>query len=96
MKLKVESEVSKEAHELALAVCNVVRAVKAAMADGFQAGTDLPLIITAAITQLPPAIEGLDKIIDEAKESPLALAKAVSLPVLDLVEDLLKKDEVVA
>ena len=62
MKIKVESEVTKEAHELALAICNVVRAVKISMKDGFQAGSDLPMIITAAITQLPPAIDGLDKL----------------------------------
>lgn len=94
-KLEIKQEVAKESYELALALANVARAVKVALADGFQAGQDLPVIITAAISELPKAIDGMDKIKLEAAE-PVLLAKSLSLPMFDLVQDLIKKNDVVA
>lgn len=91
-KVKVELEVSKEAHELAQGLVEMVKVVKEAMKDGFQVGQDLPAIITAAIAKLPPAIEGLDKLPEELKD-PGAFAKAMVVAASDLVEVFVKKEE---
>lgn len=67
--IKLEIEVPKELHEVNVAVLNVLKAVKTALADGWQIGQDLPIIVTAAIANLPPAIDGFEKIADEVKEN---------------------------
>lgn len=88
-KIKIEVEVSKEAHEVGVALLGVLKAVKLALADGFQVGQDLPVLITAAISELPKAIEGVDKLPEEAKQDTVAFIKALTLPVADMVEVLL-------
>lgn len=88
---KVEIEVTKEAHELGMAVANLVKAVKASLDDGFQVGTDIPAIVMVAFQELPKAIEGLDKLDDEAKAALKPFIMALVLPITDAVESLLKK-----
>ena len=92
-KVTVSVEVSKEAHELAQGVCEMVLAVKAAMADGWQTGQDVPVLITAALTTLAPAITGVEQLGDELKEDPAAFASAIALPVGEMVSALLKKED---
>ena len=80
--------VSKEAHELGEGLVGMAVAVKAALADGWQTGTDLPLVISAALTTLVPAVQGAELIPAEAGENPAAFAKAVALAVADGYEAL--------
>jgi len=89
--VKLEVEVSKEAHELGLALAKLTVAVKEALKDGFQVGQDVPAIVMTAFAELPKAIEGLDKLDDEAKASPKAFALALALPIGDAVDAILKK-----
>ncbi len=89
MELKVE--VPKESYELAQAVVAVVKSVKDALADGFQPGQDLPAVVIAAFGQLSGAVQGLDKLDDELKASPVGVAKALGLSIGDAIEALLKK-----
>jgi hypothetical protein len=91
--VKVEVEVPKEAHELAQGIANVVAAVKVALADGWQAGTDLPILMTAALVELVPAVQGVEHLDDEAKAHPAAFSKALALGVADALEAALKKAE---
>lgn len=88
---KVEVSVSKEAHELGMAVAALVVAVKKALADGFQPGMDIPAIVMTAFNELPKAIEGLDKLDDEAKSALKPFVLAFVLPVMDSIEEILKK-----
>ena len=84
-------EVTKEAHELGEALAKLVAATKQALADGFQPSSDLPAVVMTAFAELPKAIEGLDKMDDEAKGHVKAFGLALALPILDAVESVLKK-----
>lgn len=88
---KLEVEVSKEAHELGEAIAKLVIATKEALKDGFQVGQDVPAVVMTAFAELPKAIEGLDKLDDEAKAALKPFIMALTLPVMDAVESLLKK-----
>lgn len=90
--LKVEQEVLKESYELGEGLAKLVLAVKKALEDGFQPGQDLPVFVTAALTELPKMVDGLDKMGDEAKD-PVLMAKSLSLPLFDMVQGLLAKKE---
>ena len=83
MKVKVEVEVSKEAYELGTGAARIIKAVKNAVADGWQAGEDLPPIIASLFAEMA-AVEGVDKINEEMKEDPAAFAKAVALALSDV------------
>lgn len=76
-KVKVEIELPKEAYELAKGLGLFAAAVKKAMADGWQVGSDIPVIISSAVTDLVPALNGIDKLDDEAKADPIGLGQAV-------------------
>ena len=91
-KAKIEVEVAKECHELATGVCEIVKAVKVALADGWQIGTDLPVIVMATVAHLAPAVQGIDKMGEEWKEDPAAMIKGLSLPMADILTEILKKD----
>jgi len=77
-KLKVELEVSKEAYELAQGIDKFVGALQLALADGWQLGTDMPALLSAAFTDLVPAIQGVDQLGDELKEDKAAFVNALS------------------
>jgi hypothetical protein len=68
--IKKEVEVPKETSELADAIAEVAVATKKALADGFQLGQDVPAIVSSAIQNLLPAIQGFEKLDDEAKGAP--------------------------
>lgn len=88
---KLEVEVTKEAHELGAAIAKIVLATKEAMANGFKPGVDLPAVVMTAFQELPAAIDGIEKLPDEAKAHVKAFALALALPMLDTVESLMKK-----
>jgi hypothetical protein len=79
--VKVEVELPKQVSELADAVVAVVQATRLALKDGWQSGTDLPVILTTALAVLPKAVEGLDQLPAEVKgdKGKLVLALAVAL-----------------
>jgi len=79
-------QVSKEADELMVAIAAITKATKVALKDGFQAGQDIPAIVAVAFTQLLTAIDGIDKLPEEAKSELGALMRAASLGVVDVVE----------
>lgn len=91
-KVTLSVEVPKEAHELAQALVNVVKASKSALKDGFQAGQDLPAILVAAVAQLPVALDGVQKLPEEAKVDPVAFSQAFVLAAAEIVAELLKKE----
>jgi hypothetical protein len=80
---KIEISVPKESYELAKGIQAVVEAVVVAVKDGFQPGQDIPAIVVAAVSALPAAVDGIDKLSDEAKD-PVAFAKAFALVGFDI------------
>ena len=96
MKVKVEVEVSKEAHELMVGLAAVVAAVKLSLADGFQPGSDLPAIVLSAVASLPVAIAGIEQLPAEVTTESPEFVKAVSVGVGEIVASLLKAPAVAA
>lgn len=89
--MQINVEVSKEAHELGQGLVKFASAVKLALADGWQVGQDIPVLITAAIAGLVPALQGADKIPLEIKEDLEAFIRGVGLSAIDLAFLFLKK-----
>lgn len=75
-KVKVELECSKETYELGKGLADFVAAVKTALADGWQLGTDIPVVVSAALATLVPAIDGVTKVKDELAEDKKAFVNA--------------------
>jgi hypothetical protein len=85
-------EVMKEADELVQALVSIVKAVKTALKDGFQPGADLPAIIVSAVASLPSALEGVQKLPEEAKADPVAFTQAFVLGGGEITAIVLKKE----
>jgi hypothetical protein len=85
-KVSVSVEVSKEMHELVKGLANIVRAAKLSLKDGFQPGQDLPLVLVAAVSELPVMVAGLDQLPSEAKSETAAFIQAAVLGAGELVE----------
>ena len=92
-KIKVEVEVTKEAHELAQALVGLVKSTKVALADGFQAGMDLPVIVTSNMMPLMSGVEGAEKLGLESKEDMEAFMNAWMLAGSEIAGEFLKKKE---
>lgn len=67
-KIKVETEVTKETYELGQGIDNFIGALQTALKDGWQVGQDLPVVLTAAIGHLVPAMQGAEQIGAETKD----------------------------
>ncbi len=67
-KVMVQTEVAKEVYELGVGLDKMVGAVQHALKDGWQPGQDIPVLLTSAMTDLVPAIQGAEKIAEEAKD----------------------------
>jgi len=75
----VTTQVAKESYELGEGVTKFVTAMKKALDDGWQAGEDLPPIMSSALSDLVPAFQGVEKIKDEPKTDPEAFSDACYL-----------------
>jgi len=89
-KVSVEVEVTKEAYELGQGLVDIIKAVKMALADGWQVGKDLPAIVASTVGNLGKMVDGIDQLDDEASEDLAAFAKALGLSVADAVAVLKK------
>ena len=81
--------VAQQTHELLEGIGNLVYGVRTVTSDGFQAGSDIPAIITTALGQMA-AINGVDQIGAEFKEDKVAFAKAVLAGGAKLADGILK------
>jgi len=75
-KVSVSVEVSKEAYELGMGLADFAGAVKSALADGWQVGSDVPAVITAALQHLVPAMNGANNLGSELAEDKAAFVQA--------------------
>ena len=85
----VEVQVSKEAHELGEGLQKFVSSTRQALADGWQPGQDLPVVLASALEHLIPAIQGAEKIGAEAANKQ-AFANAVYLSLSPIAFDFVK------
>ncbi|MBD3331014.1 hypothetical protein GF354_05845 [Candidatus Peregrinibacteria bacterium] len=90
--IKIETEVKKETHELALALGKVIVKIKEKLSDGFQPGDDISEIIGVVTSELIPAVAGAEKIPSEAAADPVMFAKTIAISlVAEVVPALLEK-----
>jgi len=90
-KVKIETEVSKEIYEAAQGLGKFGLAVKQALADGWQLGQDLPVVMASALSELVPGLQGIEKAADEVKEDALASVDGFIQGIKPMVAELLKK-----
>lgn len=83
-------EVSKELNDVRKALVKVVKSSKEAVADGFQAGQDIPAIAMASYQELLEALKGLNDVPAEFKEDLGASVRCAGLLAGDLTEVLAK------
>lgn len=81
--VKIQVEVSKELYEAGQGLAKFVGAMRRALADGWQPGVDLPTALTAAMTTLVPALNGITEVDDEIAQDRGAAARAVALGLCD-------------
>jgi len=86
-------QVPKEVDEVMVAIVNILKVTKQALADGWQPGQDLPVILTAAATNLLPAVDGMNKIGDEWKQERAGVLRSTMLGSADIVDAMLPVQE---
>lgn len=84
MVIDVQTKASKEAYELGQGVFKFLSDVQKALADGWQPGQDVPLILSAALADLVPAMQGVEKLGAEKDENLKAFLTAWNLAGLDI------------
>lgn len=77
--------VSQEADKLATGIVSLVAEVKKALADGWQPGADLPVVLQAVLVDLVPAVQSVSALGAEAKADLEAFASAFALGGVKLV-----------
>jgi hypothetical protein len=84
MKQELKVVVEKETYELTQCLKAFVSAVQQAMADGWDTSKDLPVLMSAALTSLIPAINNATKIGENLAEDKEAFIKGLTLGVEDI------------
>ncbi len=79
------------AYNVGESLVKFIAAVKLALADGWQPGIDIPLIITAAIADLSPIIGQIGQLPEDFSADKLGFLKGINVSIVDLVDVLLKK-----
>lgn len=74
--VEVKVNVPEHAHKLAQGIADFIVTSKGCLADGFQAGQDLPVVMTAALTTLVPVIGEFSNLSEELKGSKAEFALA--------------------
>lgn len=81
---EIPVKVSKEAYELGQGIKKFIRDIKGALADGWQPGNDLPVILAATLADLIPALQGVEKLGSEIKENESAFISAFLQSTIDI------------
>jgi hypothetical protein len=82
---------AKEIVDIRVAIRNLVVNAKKALADGFQAGQDIPVVVMGSMADLLEALKGADQVDDAFKEELAASLNALAPLPGELVELLKKK-----
>jgi len=87
----VQVPVSKAAHEVASLLSSLVVETKKALDDGFQPGSDLPVVVLALVTKLPAAVADFSQLGPEFKQDPEQFLNAFLIEASKIVGALVKK-----
>lgn len=90
-KLSIQVEVTKEAHEVGEALAELLKNTKAALADGFQIGQDIPAIVMGSMEKLIKGVQGADQLGDEARADLEAFISGVLLGLKPGISAVVKK-----
>lgn len=82
---------AKETYELGKGLEGVVIAIKNALKDGWQPGTDLPMIAVQSLNALAPAVQGVEKLPEEAKADVLTFQHGIYCGLAEVPHHFLKK-----
>src|SRR5690242_8750982 len=86
----VEVEVSVGAYDLGQNLGKFIASVRQALADGWQPGSDIPALISAAVEDLVPSVSDIAKLGDESADKQ-ALANALFLGLSPVVFSFVEK-----
>lgn len=84
--IQVPVTVEEKTYELSQALVKFTSAIKGALADGWQPGQDVPVILSAAFQDLVPVIKDVGSLPSELKEDKSAFAMAWVLSAKDFAE----------
>jgi hypothetical protein len=90
MKVEVTATVEQSGYALMQHTAKLCAAWKAALADGFQPGQDIPLAVMAVIAEGPAIMGAVSAISSEVSEDKIAFAKGVNIGAYDVIEALVK------
>lgn len=90
MSVPVQVSVAKETYELCKGLSDFGVALAGAVADGWQVGKDLPVVLSSALSILVPALQGAEKIKDEYAANKSEVLLAAVLPVVTFIEKIAK------
>ena len=75
--VSVTENYPKECYELGKGVGDFILAVKTALADGWQLGEDLPVIMGSAMATLVPSVAGVENMPAEMKEDAIGVGQSL-------------------
>ena len=79
------------AYDVGASLVKFVVAAKGALADGWQPGSDLPVILSSAIADLAPVLGKVGSLPAEFEADKVGFVKGINVALFDLVDVLLKK-----
>jgi hypothetical protein len=91
-KIKVEVEVSEHSYKLGQGLGVLVKNAQEAVADGFQFGTDVPVIVAQSLPTIMEAVKNISEVGMESKEDLTAFLKAWMLAGTDIAGLFVKKE----
>ena len=83
---KKEIEVPEAADALGEKLANFIKVLDQALEDGWQTGSDLPVILSAAVVELVPALSQFKAASEDLKAYPYESGKAIALHLADIVK----------
>lgn len=93
MLVEKKVEVPKEYQELLDSIVMLVKSVKEAGKDGFQAATDIPNVVLANLDSLAKGVSGANKVDDELKAHLDAFVMASAVAGAEVAGVFLKKED---
>jgi len=90
--IKVELNCPKEITEVGLAIKQILDTTAIAIKDGFQPGSDIPIIMSSAFGALVTAIGGIQNLPEEFSYMPVMAALGVLIPVAEGIQSLINKE----
>lgn len=86
----VSSEIEDSGFEVLAHAAKIVAAIKAALADGFQPGQDLPVGVVAAVAEFPAIVQNAQNVTKDFAEDKVLFIKGANLGAYEVIDALVK------